>query len=292
MNPDIIRNRSALFVDLVLQNVTENDQSGLIGTFASSIKNEIVKVSSDFSEIELEKLSEELRVLSIEIFSLNFIHKFGIDLSIPQSLFVKDYLFYKERQDVWDNMTLYNKAISHAVNVHSQTSDTLDPDAYQSVLKYKAESGETLMSSIAVLIFSSGDFENFLLSGYDIYPNDKEYIFPLKYPGGFRIFGDMSYMPGFHYLSRMGLGGKYVNMYKELGMEELSNSQSIARVVNRDGSKKVWEKGLVTYYLTLALFSRLGFGAGPEYLGPSREVQLIMKDFINHIYKLSDETWN
>ena len=83
--------------------------------FPEFFKGEIVKVLPEFEKISLQKIKEEIAILRFEIFALAWIHSFGIQLSVEQSIFTKNYLREKGREDIWNGMGHYNKAISHSV---------------------------------------------------------------------------------------------------------------------------------------------------------------------------------
>jgi tetratricopeptide (TPR) repeat protein len=83
--------------------------------FPEFFKGEIVKVLPEFENISLQQIKEEIIFLRFELFALAWIHSFGIQLSVEQSIFTKNYLHEKGRDDIWNGMGHYNKAISHSV---------------------------------------------------------------------------------------------------------------------------------------------------------------------------------
>ena len=83
--------------------------------FPEVFKGEIVKVLPEFENISLQQIKEEIIFLRFELFALAWIHSFGIQLSVEQSIFTKNYLHEKGRNDIWNGMGHYNRAISHSV---------------------------------------------------------------------------------------------------------------------------------------------------------------------------------
>jgi hypothetical protein len=78
-------------------------------------REKIVEVLPEFESISLQKIKEEITILRFELFALAWIHSFGDKLAVDQSIFTKNYLREKGREDIWDGMGRYNKAISHSV---------------------------------------------------------------------------------------------------------------------------------------------------------------------------------
>jgi len=90
-----------------------------MGAFAEVVKKTITEVFPEFSKINTEKLKEELTILKFELFALAWIHKFGVESAIEQSIFTKKYLHENGRDDIWEGMAHYNGAIAHSVHVQA-----------------------------------------------------------------------------------------------------------------------------------------------------------------------------
>jgi len=78
-------------------------------------KEKIVEVLPEFENISLQKIKEEITILRFELFALAWMHSFGDKLAVDQSIFTKNYLHEKGRDDIWNGMEHYNRAISHSV---------------------------------------------------------------------------------------------------------------------------------------------------------------------------------
>jgi len=83
--------------------------------FPEFFKGKIVEVLPEFENISLQKIKEEITILRFELFALAWMHSFGDKLAVDQSIFTKNYLHEKGRDDIWDGMGHYNRAISHSV---------------------------------------------------------------------------------------------------------------------------------------------------------------------------------
>jgi len=67
--------------------------------FDTVIKN-IVEVDPNFSKITSQKLAEAMIPLRFELFALAWLHKFGEKLAITESVFTKNYLHEKKKDDI------------------------------------------------------------------------------------------------------------------------------------------------------------------------------------------------
>ncbi|MFH0936936.1 MAG: hypothetical protein V1808_01430 [Candidatus Daviesbacteria bacterium] len=82
--------------------------------FYETTKCSIVEADSTFDNIDLKKFATEITLLQFELFSLAWLHKFGDKLAIAQSVFTKNYLDEKKRDDIWENSEDYNQAIARS----------------------------------------------------------------------------------------------------------------------------------------------------------------------------------
>jgi len=103
------------FYDNMILNPKIGDM-GVDDVFPNYVKESIAEVEPEFANIDLQKLAAELIIMRFELFALAWQHSFG-ELAIDQSIFTKNYLHEKGRDDIWEGMEHYNKAISHSVTV-------------------------------------------------------------------------------------------------------------------------------------------------------------------------------
>lgn len=86
-----------------------------IEELAKKTKEKIIEVDSAFQDVDLQKLTHELEVMSFELFALAWTHSFGGELVFEQSMFTNKYLQEKEKGDIWAEMKEYNRAIGSSV---------------------------------------------------------------------------------------------------------------------------------------------------------------------------------
>lgn len=84
-----------------------------IGGWAEVIKNLMVETDKDviFSNIDSQKLTYELTVMSFELFALAWLRQFPNKL-FSQSSFTNEYLSEQGKDSIWKDMEDYNKAIA------------------------------------------------------------------------------------------------------------------------------------------------------------------------------------
>lgn len=80
--------------------------------YFDAVRKSIVEVDTNFSNITTQKLVEAMIPLHFELFALAWLHKFGEKLAIAQSVFTKNYLHEKNRDDIWEASGIYNQAIA------------------------------------------------------------------------------------------------------------------------------------------------------------------------------------
>ena len=81
---------------------------------------EVDKTSNNISPINFKT---EILSLRFELFSLAWYHQFGEKSAIENSIFTKQYLIEKGKEDLWENAQHYNQAIA-ASATHGCTSET------------------------------------------------------------------------------------------------------------------------------------------------------------------------
>jgi hypothetical protein len=97
--------------------------------YSRLIFEKIVDVDPKIRQIDNVKLSNEILVLRIELFSVAWFHEFGHKLSIEQAVFTKTYLNNKGLISLWDAIEPYNQAIAKSA-LHGYTSDTMTGRAH------------------------------------------------------------------------------------------------------------------------------------------------------------------
>jgi len=96
----------------ILNQVAENvDINSVLPEY---VKKKIADADDVFANIDLQKFTDEIVILRFELFALSWLHKFGDRLAVAQSIFTKEYLHDKKRDDIWDAMEHYNQAIAHS----------------------------------------------------------------------------------------------------------------------------------------------------------------------------------
>lgn len=82
--------------------------------FYDAMRSALVDADHNFANIDLRKFNDELVLLQFEIFALAWLHQFGDNSAVAQSIFTKNYLHDKARDDIWNGMEKYNSAISRS----------------------------------------------------------------------------------------------------------------------------------------------------------------------------------
>jgi hypothetical protein len=82
--------------------------------YIDTVKKYLVEADKDFLNITSEMLASEIIPLRFELFALAWMHRFTGKFAIAQSIFTKNYLHEKGRDDIWDYMKYYNNAIDGA----------------------------------------------------------------------------------------------------------------------------------------------------------------------------------
>lgn len=82
--------------------------------YFDTVRKSIIAVDPNFSNITSQKLAEAIIPLRFELFAFAWLHKFGEKLAIAQSVFTKNYLHEKKRDDIWEASEVYNQAIARS----------------------------------------------------------------------------------------------------------------------------------------------------------------------------------
>lgn len=83
--------------------------------YSNVLKDTITNADSSFSIIEIDKLRNELLSLRLEIVGLYWLHKYGLESAIEQSIFTQKYLHNIDLDMLWDEMDSYNQAVAASV---------------------------------------------------------------------------------------------------------------------------------------------------------------------------------
>lgn len=94
--------------------------------FIEAARDLITKVDQTFSSFDSQKLASELLILRFELFGLAWLHQFGEKSAVAQSVFTKNYLHEKGRDDIWDNLEFYNQAIATSSTIGRKTTNGFD----------------------------------------------------------------------------------------------------------------------------------------------------------------------
>lgn len=79
---------------------------------AEVFKKSIFEADSSFANIDIQTFLNEITLLRFEIFSLAFLHQLGDKKTAAQSQFTKEYLNENNREDIWEDLEVYNQAIA------------------------------------------------------------------------------------------------------------------------------------------------------------------------------------
>lgn len=94
--------------------------------FYNTTKRSIVEADSTFNKVDNKKFGDEITLLQFELFALAWLHKFGDKLAIAQSIFTKNYLSEKKRDDIWENAEDYNQTIARSSTAGKTSKNAFD----------------------------------------------------------------------------------------------------------------------------------------------------------------------
>jgi hypothetical protein len=119
-------------------------------TYFNTVRKSIVEADQNFTNINSEKFASEIIPLRIELFELAWLHQFGDKSAVVQSVFTKNYLHEKKREDIWDASESYNQAIARSTTLGKSPEKAKDRVYLARVNTTRADL-----------------FEHFLKEGYD-----------------------------------------------------------------------------------------------------------------------------
>lgn len=105
------------FCRLFYENVVFNcevDGVDVNAAIFDTLKNSLVATDQNFANMDSRKFNDEIIALQFELFALAWLHQFGEESAVTQSVFTKNYLHKKERDDIWKTMGLYQQAIARS----------------------------------------------------------------------------------------------------------------------------------------------------------------------------------
>ena len=97
--------------------------------FFDHVIESIAEADSNFASLNTEKFINEMTIVRLEIFSIAWFHKFGDSLAVKNSIFTRDYLHSRNRDDIWDNSESYNQAVARSSTL-GKTHETTSGRAY------------------------------------------------------------------------------------------------------------------------------------------------------------------
>lgn len=108
-----LENVCRIFYDNVILNCVV-DGADINAKIFDILRNSLIAEDQNFAGIDPKKFNAEIIVLQFELFALAWLFQFGDNLAIDQSIFTKNYLHEKGRNDIWNGMEKYNSAISRS----------------------------------------------------------------------------------------------------------------------------------------------------------------------------------
>ena len=91
------------------------------------LKNALVATDQKFNEVDPQKFGDEMIVLQFELYALAWLHQFNNEkLAIKQSIFTKNYLNEKNRNNIWKVMEPYNQAIARSTTIGRTSKKAFD----------------------------------------------------------------------------------------------------------------------------------------------------------------------
>lgn len=91
--------------------------------YYDKLKDSVTKADQHFANIDSQKFNTEMIIMCFELFALAWAHRFGDRLAMTQNSFTRKYLHERKRDDIWDAMEHYNKAVSHSATVDVTQSE-------------------------------------------------------------------------------------------------------------------------------------------------------------------------
>jgi hypothetical protein len=97
-----------VILDCVVDGVDVNAQ------ILVALKRALADNDSNFANIDSQKFNDEIVALQFELYALAWLHQFGDKSAVSQSVFTKNFLNEKNKNDIWEAMEPYNQAIARS----------------------------------------------------------------------------------------------------------------------------------------------------------------------------------
>lgn len=121
----------------ILHPVIKGIDAGVV--FVDTIKRNVVEADNNFAKINQKKFADEIILLRFELFALAWLHQFGEKSAVAQSIFTKNYLHGKNRDDIWGAMEPYNQAIARSSTLGRTSKNAFDRVYLTRVMKTRAD---------------------------------------------------------------------------------------------------------------------------------------------------------
>ncbi len=102
-------------------------------TCIETVKNSIAQVDGQFAEVDSRLLHNEMTLIRFEVFSLAWLHQAGDRHAAAQSECTKRYLESRDREDIWEALEPYNRAVAQS-GALGHTSQTASGQTYLAFL--------------------------------------------------------------------------------------------------------------------------------------------------------------
>ena len=83
--------------------------------YAETLKETITKADPQFDAVDVDILQNELLALRLEVVGLFWLHKYGLESAVEQSIFTQSYLHGKGLDRLWDEVDDYTQAVAASV---------------------------------------------------------------------------------------------------------------------------------------------------------------------------------
>lgn len=94
--------------------------------YFDTVRKSVVEVDQNFANISSQKFAAEMIPLRFELFALAWLHQFGDKSAVAQSVFTKNYLHEKKRDDISDAAAFYNQAIARSATLGKTSKKAFD----------------------------------------------------------------------------------------------------------------------------------------------------------------------
>jgi hypothetical protein len=94
--------------------ISIHDNIDFTSIFIDNTIKSIAEVDNRFANINFNKFLDEMTIVRLEIFAIAWFHRFGDSLAVKNSIFTRDYLHSRNRDDIWENSESYNQAVARS----------------------------------------------------------------------------------------------------------------------------------------------------------------------------------